>query len=373
MKVLILSCNTGSGHNACAAAVQEALVARGVACNIRDGLAFVSRPVSRLISAAHVRLYRSMPRLYGRGYSLAERRSAAGGDGGDSLSFRFFSLGARPLRACIASEGYTHVVSTHLFPAMMLTAMQRRDPLPIHTAFISTDYTASPGYEAIAVDRCIAPAPELIPDFTKPGVPASHVLGCGIPVSRAFQTAMDKSAARRALGLDADCRHILIMSGSMGCGPLERVLARLNERLGTGIEISIICGTNRGLHRRLLRRYGAQKNCHIHDFVDQISLYMDSADLYLTKPGGLSVSEALSKKLPMLFLQAVEGCETYNMRYCLNRGAAVTADGADAVADLCARLICDDAALKKMRDSMAGLFEVPAAEVVCDCLFSMGE
>lgn len=57
-----------------------------------------------------------------------------------------------------------------------------------------------------------------------------------------------------------------------------------------------------------------------------MSLLMDSADLYLTKPGGLSISEASAKKLPMVFLNAVAGCESYNLHFFLERGVAQTAD-----------------------------------------------
>ena len=295
MKALILSCNTGSGHNACAAAVQEALAARGVPCDICDGLSFVSERISRFIARWHVRFYRSMPKLYGLGYSFAERSVKPGG--GDSLAFRFFSLGAGALRAHIVGGGYDTVICTHLFPAMMLTELQRRDPLPLRTAFISTDYTASPGYESIDVDWCFTPAPQLVDQFVKPGMPASRIVGCGIPVSRAFQVRGDRGAARRALGIGEDRRHLLVMTGSMGCGPLERVLAKLYAKVGDDVEISVVCGTNRKLLRRLNRRFAGRRNIHIHDYVSQISLYMDSADLYLTKPGGLSVSEALSKRL----------------------------------------------------------------------------
>ena len=371
MKALILSCNTGSGHNACARAVQEALAQRGVPCDIRDGLAFVSEFVSRFVSRWHVRFYRYLPGLYGTLYRCAERH--AHDTKGSSPGFRFWALGARSLRAFIAREGYTHVICTHLFPAMMLTAMQRRDPLPVRTAFIATDYTPSPGYESIAVDWCFIPTQNLAPEFEKPGLPPSHIVGCGIPVDSGFQGTADRAAARQALGFGPQQRHLLVMSGSMGCGPLELVLTQLAKVLGEDVEISVICGTNRRLFRRLNRRLGERKHFHIYDYVERISLFMDSADLYLTKPGGLSVSEALSKHLPMLLVEAVEGCETYNMRYCLELGAAVAPDKPRDVAALCDRLIHDDAALANMRKSMTGLFEPPAAQVVCDCLMDSGD
>ena len=137
MKALILSCNTGAGHNACAGAVQEALMARQIPCDIRDGLSFLSKEASRFISEWHVRFYRSMPKLYGEGYSYAERLSQTSDD--ESLVAKFMNLGAKALRSCIASQGYTTVICTHLFPAMMLAQMQRQNPMPITTAFISTD------------------------------------------------------------------------------------------------------------------------------------------------------------------------------------------------------------------------------------------
>ena len=366
MKALILSSNTGAGHNSCAGAVQEALMNRGIPCDIRDGLSFLSKEASRIVSEWHSRFYRTMPKLYGEGYSFAERRAQSVDE--DSLVYRFWGLGAKSLRSCITSQGYTAVVCTHLFPAMMLTALQRQQPLPIVTAFISTDFTASPGYEAIEADWCFVPAEEIAGDFVKPGIPAERIVGSGIPVTRAFQLTGDRVVAKRALGIDPAHRHLLVMSGSMGCGPLKRIVKHLARQADEGIEISVICGTNRKLSRQLSNQFGDCENIHIHDFVDRVSLFMDSADLYLTKPGGLSVSEALCKRLPMVLIHAVEGCETHNMRFCLDRGAAVSADDPKDIAKLCLELIRDDATLGAMRAACAGLYERPAAEVVCETL-----
>ena len=55
-----------------------------------------------------------------------------------------------------------------------------------------------------------------------------------------------------------------------------------------------------------------------------IPLYMDSADLFLTKPGGISVTEASAKALPMAFINAVAGCEQYNMDIFIRHGFAFT-------------------------------------------------
>lgn len=72
MQTLILSCNTGAGHNSCAQAVQEAYHSRGEICNIIDSLQFISEKASTFISNWHTRIYRHAPRLFDAGYQRAE-------------------------------------------------------------------------------------------------------------------------------------------------------------------------------------------------------------------------------------------------------------------------------------------------------------
>ena len=366
MKALILSSNTGEGHNACAKALQEELMARGIPSDIRDGLGFLSKKTSQFISDWHVRLYRSLPKLYGEGYRYVERHVQPMDD--DSAAFHLLASGTRRLRACIASQGYDIVVATHLFPAMMLTQIQREAPLPVRTAFIATDYTASPGYESIRADWIFIPDESLADVFAKPDVPPERVVASGIPVRGVFHERCDSATAKRRLGIAPQRRHLLVMSGSMGCGPLKRVLKRLMVELDGSADVSVICGTNRKLSRQLNRLLGHREDVHIHEFVDHMDLFMDSADLCLTKPGGLSVSEALAKRLPMVLLQAVDGCEPYNLRFCVDHGAAVTAQEPGEIAALCRRLIDDEAALEDMRAHIEACWRKHPAKTVCDCL-----
>ena len=73
-----------------------------------------------------------------------------------------------------------------------------------------------------------------------------------------------------------------------------------------------------------------------------MSRLMDSADLYLTKPGGISVTEASVKTLPMVFIDAVAGCEEYNLRFYLSVGGAATEKEIPELAALCAELLTND-------------------------------
>ena len=95
-------------------------------------------------------------------------------------------------------------------------------------------------------------------------------------------------------------------------------------------------------------------------------MMMDSADLYLTKPGGISTSEAARKKLPMVFVNAVAGCETYNLRFFVEQGAAATADTPEELAELTLSLLLDSEKLNKMSASFRSADTRSPAEVICD-------
>ena len=160
MKVLILSCNTGGGHNSCAKAIGAELLNRGHTYETDDALLYVSKGTSRFVSNWHVRFYRYFPKLYNKGYQYAEEHPASFDE--SSAACRILRRGCKRLRAAILAGGYDAVVCVHLFPALMLTFIQREAPLPIKTMFIATDYTASPSCDRMRLDTCVIPDLSLI-------------------------------------------------------------------------------------------------------------------------------------------------------------------------------------------------------------------
>ena len=102
------------------------------------------------------------------------------------------------------------------------------------------------------------------------------------------------------------------------------------------------------LYQELVRKYFHHQRIHIYSYIDNIALLMYSADLYLTKPGGISVTEAATVGLPMVFINAVAGCEEYNMHYFIQHGAAVTVKKPKALVRLSLSLLADPYTLEHM-------------------------
>ena len=346
MRTLILSCNTGEGHNSCAKAIQETYAAHDETCDIVDALQFISKRASQFISDWHSRIYRHAPKLYKAGYHTAEERTSVFREG--TTVYRYLTSGSEKLYHFILNGGYDNIICTHVFPALALTAMLKHHPMPLVTSFVSTDYTCSPSVENSELDYYFIPDISLTEEFVQCGVPREKLIDSGMPVKQAFYQDTDKAAAKAELGLPADHQHLLVMCGSIGCGPIKELTEDLLIRLTSEQELTIVCGANEELFAKLERHFAHDPRIHIHGMVDYVPLLIHSADLFLTKPGGLSTSEAAACGVPMLLMDTVAGCEGHNLNFFLRQGIAVTADTPKHLADLAAALLADPEQLQKM-------------------------
>lgn len=362
MKTLILSCNTGEGHNSCAKAIQEYFHAESEECIIEDALCFLSPGISEFMSVWHSRIYRYIPWLFNFGYQYAEKHPSVFRE--NTWAYRFLTRGTQRLHQHILEGGYDCIICTHVFSALAVTDILKKYPISTTTCFVATDYTCSPSTKDSNLDYYFIPDLSLANEYMSPSIPVSKIVGSGIPVRQMFYMHKNNELAKEALGIPSDHKHLLMMCGSMGCGPIKQLAKFLAMGLQENQDLTIVCGTNQRLQRYLERKFGDHSNLHVMGYVEDMSLLMDSADLYLTKPGGISVTEAAVKKLPMVFVNAVAGCEAYNGQHYIARGCAQTCKSAADLSGLCIALLTDDRKLEQMKQSLFHLPQQNAAQMI---------
>lgn len=363
MRTLILSCNTGEGHNSCAKAIQEAYLAQGEECEIVEALQFISKHASRFIADWHSRIYRHAPKLYGAGYRNVENRTSLFREG--TTVYRYLTSGSERLYRFICAGDYDAVICTHVFPTLAVTAMLERHPMPLLTGFVATDYTCSPSVEDSALDYYFIPDETLKDEFAACGVPREKLVASGLPVRPEFYRTTDKAAAKAELGIPADHQHILMMCGSIGCGPIRELAEELALRLTPEQDLTVICGANDELYSKLQKHFAGNRQVHIHGMVHNVPQLMHSADVFLTKPGGLSTTEAAVCGLPMVLMDTVAGCEGHNLDFFLHRSGAVTAGTSKLLADTAMALLADPERLEKM----SAAFRRPQSETPAQRIF----
>ncbi len=359
MRVLILSCDTGGGHNACSEALRETFEDLAVPCQIENALAFLSNFAARMIDHAFTLMYRRFPGVFRFGYRFAESHPGLFAPG--SLFRRFLSVGRKALYIFLRENQFQVVLCTHVFSALMMTDVIRTHGRFVKTGFVATDYTCSPGCAQSDLDIYFIPHNSLADEFIRKGVPAEKLAVSGIPIRKEFYAANDKNALKNRMQIGFFERHAVLMCGSMGCGPIKQIVRDLSELMPKNCCLTVICGTNRKLRVKLEEMFVSDQRIMVRGLVRHVAMWMDSTDLFITKPGGVSTTEAACKRLPMLFVNAVAGCEAYNLRFFLRRGVAATANAPKEIAQQAVRLLTNSERLRQMASRYEDVKVIPAA------------
>lgn len=361
MNFLILSCNTGEGHNSAAHAIREYFELKGDFAEVKDALSFWSDTNSKIISKGHVFIYRRLPKLFGIGYRFEENHPPK--DDENSIMYELVKHGCSALGKALNESSYDAVICTHVFAGMMLTELRLQGKLKLPTYLVSTDYTCAPGVAECVVERYFIPHFSLAPQFVGNGIAEQQLISSGIPIKQSFYNRTAKEEAIKKLGLPQNSRIILMMCGSMGCGPIKALTERLPRILPKEAHLVVICGTNRRLYNSITKN-GVPDNMTVVGYTTRMPLYMDAASLLLTKPGGLTTSEAIAKRLPMIFINAVPGCETHNLNFFVSRGVAATRQGEDDLCGIVRYMISNPQLLQSISHSIEKEFAGNSCETI---------
>ena len=105
-------------------------------------------------------------------------------------------------------------------------------------------------------------------------------------------------------------------------------------------------------------------------YTDKMNLIMDASDCIITKPGGLSVSEALSKDLPMIIANVIPGHEQRNLEFLTANNLAIEVKNGNSVKDCIKKFLKDDSLKKTMRESAERIGKKNAAGKLYEILSS---
>lgn len=344
MKILLLSCSTGEGHNHCARAVEEALRARGAAVDFLDMLHLCgdTGPLSFDKILNHIST--KTPEIFGLMYRAGELVSAT------KVTSPVYMANIRhagQLCDFIREKQYDAVVCSHLFPMEALTYLRRHGKCAVRCYAILSDYTCIPFLPETDMDAYFLPHDDVREECVQAGMDPARLVVTGMPVFAAFTAGKDKQAAREALGLPADKKIVLIMTGGIGCGDaaaLCDVLLRIPD------EQTLLCvlpGRNETLRETLLQRYDPRAVAVI-PFTDRVADYMRACDVMLSKAGGISSSEAAICGVPLVHTMVIPGVESRNAQFFEKHGLSFFARDAQEAARCADRLVYDTAAAARM-------------------------
>ena len=373
MNILILSAATGGGHNTAAAALKKELELHYPNDNVRvvDTFKYVSRFFDKLIVNGYYFSIKAMRRTYGIIYRLSNKKNPLIGI--VSLLTKHYG---NKLKSLVDEFKPDVVISTHAFAGGMMAYYKKKYNPKFSLISIITDYGPHLAYVHNNIDKYIVSSNEMITQMQKYDVPAEKVLPLGIPIDRKFYARYDRKKLLEELGFNTDKPTALFMAGSFGVSSVLKIYKNISA-LPNDFQSIIITGKNHKLYKKFKAIIDAQgnnsKKTLLIEFTDKVDKYMQAADMIITKPGGLTVTEALASHLPIIIFEAYPGQEDDNRDYLIRSQAGVSIDKPKQAANVFLSVISDSDKLNTMRNNCAKISCPYSAENICKLIHECAE
>ena len=338
---------SNSGHYRASLAIESALktLSPGIVTMNINGFAYTNPFFEKLINRTYMSVIKNNPKVWEYLYDNPKVLKSVQG-----LRDAIHRSNSKKLKVLIQDEFKPDaVVCTQAFPCGMVADYKKYLGLDLPLFGVLTDHAPHSYWIFDNVDYYIVPSEASRNHFIRNGVEDARIRAFGIPISMRFNNRHEKEDICRKLGLDSRKRTVLIMGGSQGLGPVEKMADAL-ERIGLDFQILAVCGINKRLQKILAKkgkRY--KKKMLVFGLTENVDELMEISDVIITKPGGLTTSEALAKNLPMIIIHPIPGQETKNTDFLLQQGVALRAEDEDDVAVLMQELFSNSVKLDEMR------------------------
>lgn len=371
-----MTASTGGGHNRAAKAIVEEIEKRTydnekIECKIIDSFKLVNQAVDKVISEGYEMSAKYTPTAYGKMYRLSDMKFFSANEfKNNPLSI----VMARKFKKLIAKEHPDLIIGTHAFPLVALSKLKKvargeeleddfdefvaksqEDIYPFPPLVsVLTDYTAHSTYLQDEIDFYICGDEYVKELLVEDGVPEEKIKPFGIPVEKSFMKSRPKEEVLKELGLDPEKRTVLLMGGSFGAGNIKGTLDELSE-IERDFQILVITGRNSALKSSLeerVKEYNININIKIIGFTNIMNDILPAIDILVTKPGGLTTTEALLKDVPMVIPYFIPGQEGENLDFLTNCGVAIRTTKKFSIKSVIKVLIDNPERLERMKENI---------------------
>ncbi|MGL5152570.1 MAG: MGDG synthase family glycosyltransferase [Clostridium sp.] len=342
-KVLILTTSTGQGHNQAATTLCNVFELEGFKAIKSDFLAINSVVLNKTVVKGYELGASIFPHCYGVFYKLTNFSFI------NSLLRFPFKNAEKRLYNLIEVERPDIIISTHPLGINMLHRFKERG-LSIPCISIVTDFKAHFTYISPLIDAYITGSEFTKQSLVDKGINPNKIYPYGIPIKDIFFESGAKTSTSKNF-------NILLMGGSMGLDKISKVLDKLLLN-SNSLSIKVICGNNQSLKESLeSKNFSTFENKHVDilGFTTDIPNLMDNSDVIISKPGGLTVTEAIAKNLPIIIPFAIPGQEKENTDFLCNNNYAIHVKSLSSLNNIIDDLIKNPDRLKIIKNNLSNL------------------
>jgi processive 1,2-diacylglycerol beta-glucosyltransferase len=316
MKILVIHASAGAGHQKAAEAIYQGLkkyTSHEVV--IKDALDILTPAFKYLYRRSYFLFISKMPWLWRHAFAILDK------PGLQPLWRRlrriYNRIHARGLHRYLIKEQFDVVIACHFMPVEVTSALKRQGKVNSKLIVCVTDYDVHHIWLGSHADKYAVATDWTKEALIKLGVTGDKIAVTGIPTNEKFAQRPDILSLKQKLGIKPDTFTVLIATGSFGIGPIEQIIDQLE-----GVQVIVVCGHSKKLYERLSNI--DRPLVKVFGLVDNMHELMAVSNVMITKPGGLSISEALVSQLPMIFFSAIPGQEENNIKVLREYGIGIS-------------------------------------------------
>lgn len=344
-RVLVMYITARSGHYQAARSLEQGIRRINPEAEVLtiDAFQYLNPVLARIVDRIYLSVIQNSPEIWD--YLYDNPKVVNRSDSFRKLLHRYDSPRLHGLLEDFKPEV---IACTQAFPCGLVADYKEEQDVSTPLYGILTDFSPHAYWVHSSVNHYIVPAEASRAWLIENRVQPERVSALGIPIDPVFSAEPDLHAIHRRLQLVPGVPVILMMGGGQGLGPIIEGVEQL-DRIHRDFQLLVVAGTNESLYHRLITRApGLKHPIQVFGHVDFVADLMSVSSFIITKPGGLTTSEALAKGLPILALKPIPGQEAKNAAFLVQEEAARLAKDSRGLAHWVQQLLDHPAEMKLM-------------------------
>jgi len=314
-RILILTCSHGSGHKMVAQTLKESFEARGHLVSVEDLFDKTNPTLNRMIEKSYLLSYSIGSSFYERVYYDVEEYAH------NKFMYNLWHFTSKALLKMIDEFKPDCIINTYGYTISAILKEENYPNIKLFT--VVTDFCIPKPWIHQDTDRYYVACENVEDTLICEGIPRSKILKTGIPIRDAFYARGNRNTIISKYNLNPHKKILIIFAGTYGVLKNIKEICHRTDQMDN-LQTIVICGKNQSLQQEL--EMEDLPNTRIFGFVPDIHEFYSVGDLMVTKPGGITLSEVVTKKIPVILYNPTPGQEGENADWFKRQGAAVVAN-----------------------------------------------
>ncbi len=297
-----------------------------------------------------------------------------------SLIYNSNTLMSKKIETLILEEQPDYIISTHPFATQICSHLIKRNKTNAKLANIITDYEIHSQWyiNHQYINKIFVATDEMKEDLINDGVDPNKIFTSGIPIKPSFFKKYDRKEILKSLELNEKKKTILFFTSKPYNQAKSLIIAIFKKLLLYYTNYNIIILTSRNkeisdIFNEILNEddyKNLNEDIRILEYSNKIAELMSVSEFIITKPGGLTTTEALISNVPMVMVNFIPGQETANASFIEKQQFGITIKSEDEIDLVLSKLHNDSEFLKNARKINKELCKNNSTKFICNMIYT---